>query len=90
MESYIDAAEAAHRFGEILDRVRSRQETFVVTGSSGEPICQITPAAPRRRFTTTDLADLLDRLPRPDPGFADDLQRVIDEQPVVVPRSAWD
>ena len=95
MESEISATEAARDFGGILQRVRSHGESFVVT-DNGEAVCRIgpvevvPPSVGPKRFTAAELADLVERLPRPDPGFADDVEAAIASQPLEVPKSPWD
>jgi hypothetical protein len=45
MASRISAAEAAQTFPEVLERVRSQSEVFIVE-HAGEPICQSAPSPP--------------------------------------------
>ncbi len=85
METRISATEASRRFSDILNRVRYRNEEFVVE-RGGEPVCRIVPA--HRKFTVKDLAELLDRLPKPDPGFWDDVEWAIKHQGEM-PKSPW-
>lgn len=92
MELRVSVEQAAASLGELLERVNARGESVIIErdGKAVGQLVAVPPPDSPRRFTTADLADLLDRLPRPDPGFADDLQRIVDEQPVEVPRSQWD
>lgn len=47
MKSEISATEAARRFSEILNRVRYRNESFVVK-RGGVPVCEIVPVRGRK------------------------------------------
>jgi len=47
MKSEISATEAARRFSEILNRVRYRNESFVVK-RGGAPVCEIVPVRGRK------------------------------------------
>jgi prevent-host-death family protein len=78
----VTATEAARRFSDLLNRVRYGRETFVVM-RGGEEVAQIAPAAPAPHVTLGELIDLLRRVPRPDPGFADDLEAIQASQPPV-------
>ena len=86
MKSEISATDAARRFSEILNRVRYRNETFVVT-RRGEPICEIVPvhAAP---FTGRDLVELLRSLPHPGKDYLDAVERHLRKQPKAE-KSRW-
>ena len=84
----IPATEAARRFLDLVERVRSGRESFLVI-HEGEAVCRIEPVEPRRRRTFGDLLDFLEGASGGGPGFADDLERVQDEQPGP-PRSPWD
>jgi antitoxin (DNA-binding transcriptional repressor) of toxin-antitoxin stability system len=81
MESRIRATQAVRSFSDILNRVRYRGETFVIE-RGGEPVCRLTPveSAPVR-FTGKDLVQLLEKLPRPDAGYFDEVERAAKEQP---------
>ena len=71
----IGATELARRLSDVLNRVRYRDERFLVE-RNGEPIATIGPAAPFARIT---LAELVARLPSTgsgDAGFADDLEAI--------------
>jgi len=71
----IGATELARRLSDVLNRVRYRDERFLVE-RNGEPIATLGPAAPSARIT---LAELVARLPRAgsgDAGFADDLEAI--------------
>ena len=87
MESHISATEAARNFSDLINRVRYRGEEFVIE-RRGEPVCRVVPAAPRR-FTVGDMVRLLGSLPKPDPGFWDDVERFQKNQKPRVPKSVW-
>jgi antitoxin (DNA-binding transcriptional repressor) of toxin-antitoxin stability system len=86
MESKISATEAARRFSDIVNRVAYRYEEFVVE-RGGEAVCRIVPAGPRR-FTVTELADLLAIIRQPDAAFWDDVDALAKGQPSV-PEPSW-
>ena len=83
----ISAAKAARSFSEILNRVKYRGESFVVERNR-EPICRIEPIGRRKALTADRLAEFWASLPRPDSGFADDLDE-IHQMFRKLPRSAW-
>lgn len=87
MDSRISATEAARTFSELLNRVRFRGDTFVVE-RGGEPVCRIVPAGPAPR-TVRDLADVLERAPRPDARYLDELEQLLNEQPAM-PAEPWE
>lgn len=82
-DSRISATEASRSFSELLNRVRYRGESFVVE-RAGEPVCRISPAAPTGATLST-LVQLLEAGPRPDKGFAQALEEIIDAQPTLPP-----
>jgi len=79
MKSEISATDAARRFSEVLNRVRYRNETFVVK-RGGEPVCEIVPV---RNATCTgrDLVELLRSLPHPDKEYLDAIEQHVRKQP---------
>ena len=79
METKITATELAKSLSDILNRVRYRGERFVIE-RNGEPIASLVPTAPVG-ITMGELAALLANLPRPDEGFADDLEAIQASQP---------
>lgn len=87
MESHISAAEAAQTFSEVLERVRSNGEVFVVE-CEGEAICRIAPMAPARR-TVSDLVRLLQSAPRPDDAYLDAVEEIAQNQPAL-PETPWE
>lgn len=86
MKSRIPATEAARHFSDLLNRVRYRNEEFVVE-RGGQPVCRIIPAGPAR-CTVADLVRLLRSAAKPDPGYWDVLAAVIKHQPKL-PKSPW-
>jgi antitoxin (DNA-binding transcriptional repressor) of toxin-antitoxin stability system len=78
MESHISAADAALTFAEVIERVRSRGESFVVE-RDGAPVCRIEPIAPSRT-TVRDLAQLLRTTTRPDDAYFDAVEQVAQSQ----------
>lgn len=86
MESEISATEAARAFADLLDRVRFRGESFLVT-RRGQPVCRIAPVS-EGKPTVADLATLLRSLPTVDPGLARSVKAAARKQPKA-PRSPW-
>lgn len=87
MESHISVAEATETFPEVIERVRSRGDVFVVE-YEGEPICRIAPVAPARR-TARDLVRLLQEGPRPDDAYLDAVAEIAQNQPTL-PETPWE
>jgi antitoxin (DNA-binding transcriptional repressor) of toxin-antitoxin stability system len=87
MESYISAAEAAQIFPDMIERVRSHGEVFVVE-RAGELICRIAPVGPARR-TVRDLVRLLQTAPRQDDAYLDAVEEVAHNQPTI-PETPWE
>lgn len=81
MESHISVAEAAETFSDVVERVRSRGDVFVVE-CEGEPICRIAPVVPARR-TVRDLVRLLQEAPRPDDAYLDAVTEITQNQPTL-------
>jgi prevent-host-death family protein len=79
MKSEISATEAARRFSEVVNRVRYRNETFVVK-RGGEPVCEIVPVRPAA-FTGRELVELLRSLPHPGKEYLDAVERHVRKQP---------
>ena len=86
MESHISAAEAAQTFPEMIERVRTRGEVFVVE-RAGEPICRIAPMGPAPR-TVRDLVRLLQAAPPPDDAYLDAVEEIANTQPTL-PETPW-
>ncbi len=76
----ISATDAARTFSDLLNRVQYRGERVVVE-RGGTPICEIVPAKPVT-FTLAELGSLLHTLPKPDPRFWDDLEKITRTQPL--------
>jgi antitoxin (DNA-binding transcriptional repressor) of toxin-antitoxin stability system len=75
METTITATELARSLSDVLDRVRERNERFIIQ-RNGETIATIAPPEPRRIVM---LHEALEELARrgvtfPGDGFADDLE----------------
>jgi antitoxin (DNA-binding transcriptional repressor) of toxin-antitoxin stability system len=87
MESHISAAEAAQTFPDVIERVHSRGEVFIVE-RAGEPMCRISPISPARR-TVRDLVRLLQAAPRPDDTYLDAVEEVTKNQPML-PVTPWE
>lgn len=81
MESHISMDEVARDFSDVVERVRSRGDVFVVE-SEGEPICRISPVSPARR-TAKDLVRLLQEAPRPDDAYLDAVTEIAQNQPTL-------
>ena len=89
MESKITASEASRNFSDILNRVKYKGEVFVVE-RNGERVCRIVPADVEWK-SAVELAESWSRIPKPDPGFWDDVEEGIRQmnQPLPV-TSPWD
>ena len=87
MVSHISATEAIQAFPEMIERVRSHGEVFVVE-QAGEPICQIAPMGPAKR-TVRDLVRLLQSAPRPDDAYLDAVEDIANNQPML-PEVPWE
>lgn len=81
MESHISASEAAETFSEVIERVRSQGDVFIVE-RSGEPMCRISPVS-ASRCTVRELVDLLRTVPRPDDTYLDAVEELTRAQPLV-------
>lgn len=94
MESKITASEASRNFSDILNRVKYKGEVFAVE-RNGEVVCKIVPAKAgsvaftKKTGTIGDLVRFLKYGPKPDPGFWDDLEDIINNQPPMPP-SPWE
>lgn len=86
MKSEITATEAARRFSEVVNRVRYRNETFIVK-RGGEPVCEIVPVR-SSPFVGRDLAELLRSLPHPGKAYLDAVEEHVRKQPKVE-KSKW-
>ena len=79
MKSEISATEAARRFSEVVNRVRYRNETFVVK-RGGEAVCEIIPVR-TKTFTGRELVELLRALPHPGKEYLDAVEKHVRKQP---------
>lgn len=82
----VSATEAARNFSELMNRIRYRGETFVVT-RGGDPICELRPVA-ATRFTGADLVTLVRSLPEVDGEYLDAVEEAVRSQPAL-PDSPW-
>jgi len=87
MEHTISATELARRLGDVLARVRYRQEAFVVE-RNGRAVAHIVPVPDATGATLADALTAWSRAAPRDAGLADDLERVgaADRPPV----NPWD
>jgi antitoxin (DNA-binding transcriptional repressor) of toxin-antitoxin stability system len=72
MATKITVTEFARNLSDILNRVRYKGETFEIE-RNGVTLAEIRPAE-RKQATLTDLIDLLENGPKPDPGFWNDVE----------------
>jgi prevent-host-death family protein len=79
MKSEISATEAARRFSEVVNRVRYRNETFVVK-RGGEPVCEIVPVR-TKTFTGRDFVGSLRSIPHPGKEYLDAVEEHVRKQP---------
>ena len=79
MESHISVSEAAQSFPEMIERVHSRGDVFIVE-SAGEPMCRIAPVSPPRR-TVREFLTLLRDAPAPDDAYFDAVEEAANSQP---------
>ncbi len=86
MKRRISATQAARKFSEIVNRVRYRNESFVVE-RAGEPVCEIIQVK-SRTVKGRDLLGLLSRLPRPDDEYLEIVEEIIKNQQPIAP-SLW-
>jgi prevent-host-death family protein len=86
VKSEISATDAARRFSAVMNRVRYRNETFVVK-RRGEPVCEIVPVR-SATITGRELVGLLRSLPHPDEEYLDTFERLLRNQPPVE-KSRW-
>lgn len=86
MESHLSATQAARTFSDLLNRVRYRNEEFVIE-RSGEPLCRMVPVK-RTGLTGAALKSILTTLPRPDAEYWTELEGIVRNQPQL-PDSKW-
>jgi antitoxin (DNA-binding transcriptional repressor) of toxin-antitoxin stability system len=82
METTITAMELARSLSDVLNRVRYRNERFVIQ-RNGETIATIAPSGPVRGVTLREIAEKLRGLEMPGDGFADDLEEIQANQPMM-------
>ena len=75
MEHRISATELARKLGDILGRVRYRGDSFVVE-RKGDPVARLVPLPERAIASVREALAAWQLAGGPDPGFADDLQRI--------------
>ncbi len=85
MEIPISSTEVARTLGDCLARIKHRGDTFLIT-KNHKSIATLAPPSSARFATIGELQALLSRLP-PDPGFADDLERV--NRADTIPTNPW-
>lgn len=71
----ITTAELERGLGDVLNRVRYQGEQFRIE-RDGEAVAVLAPAGAPGHFMVGDFITLLERLPRPDDAFADDLAAI--------------
>jgi antitoxin (DNA-binding transcriptional repressor) of toxin-antitoxin stability system len=87
MEHRLSATDLARKVGDILGRIRYRGDSFLIE-RNGEPVARIVPLANRPRALLREIVMAWQEAGEPDPGFADDLERVAAEDRP--PDSSWD
>ena len=86
MEHRISATELARKLGDILGRVRYRGDSFVVE-RNGDPVARLVPLPGKAITSLREALGAWQGAGEPDPGFADDLQRIrAADRP---PEDAW-
>jgi prevent-host-death family protein len=89
METTITATELAKGLSDVLNRVRYRNERFVVV-RNGEPVATIGPPGPQQRVTTFgEILAKLGDLRFPGDGFADDLEAIHSSQKPIGAPPEW-
>jgi prevent-host-death family protein len=86
MATRISATELANSLSDVLNRVKYRDERFLVE-RNGEPVAEIGPVHLPESVTIEELLARLADVPFPDPDFAADLARIRTEQGL--PRNPW-
>ena len=71
----ISATELARSLGDVLARVRYRNDQFVVE-RNGEPVARLVPEAKASATTLAEALGAWRSIAGPDPTFADDLELV--------------
>ena len=82
METTITATELAKGLSDVLNRVKYKNEQFIIQ-RNGETIARIVPAPAPRGKTLDEIIAKVGDLRMPGGGFADDLEAVQAEQGTV-------
>jgi antitoxin (DNA-binding transcriptional repressor) of toxin-antitoxin stability system len=90
MESEVTSDDAVQRFADLLERVTTRGESFVVTTNEGKPVCRIEPIRNGKHLTLGDWLSSVEKRAPLDEEYLQAVERVMNEQEVSVPRSPWD
>jgi prevent-host-death family protein len=75
MQRRVSATELARNAGDILARVRYRGDSFVVE-RNGKPVARLVPMPGASRGSVRDAVAAWRTAGRPDPEFAEDLERI--------------
>ena len=86
MERRITATELARRLGDVLGRIRYRNDSYVVE-RNGVPVARLLPIVGARPATVREVILAWRAAARKDPGFADDLDRI--NAADLPPRNPW-
>jgi len=81
METKITPDELAERLTAVLEQINATGERFIIE-RDGQRLAELAPPTNHPSPTVADFFALLDRLPRPDDRFADDLALVQATQPL--------
>jgi len=88
METTITATELSKRLSDVLNRVKYRGERFIVQ-RNGETIATIAPVSEPAGITWGEFLSEYFTWPRPDPGFADDLEAILNEREMISDAPEW-
>lgn len=89
MAKTISATQAARNFRAVLKEIEDTGETFHIE-RHGRRVAELRPVGVTgSRFTGRDLAELMRRLPPPDPEFGPDLARVRADCQPAPSRGPW-
>jgi antitoxin (DNA-binding transcriptional repressor) of toxin-antitoxin stability system len=80
MSSTISTTDLAEHLADVLDRVRSRGEEFIIE-RDGERIARLSPARPQAGITWREFVERLADMPMPDDKFAEDVRAIRASQP---------
>lgn len=75
METQITATQLARGLSDVLNRVRYRGESFLIT-RNGDPVAKIEPAGSPKGITWEEFARRIAPLWPPDDRFAEDLEQI--------------